>query len=243
MVQERPSPEGGPSCRPGLGGTASEDEVPAAPLSEGPPASGGGRSTDSRLPLDPQLLDSARLLKGGACTCACASIEEASVPSEASGGNGGDDADLRRLNENLSRPWPIFWNGRAITSAWLARARARPPATASAMSTWRLFFLGRQGERSQARFRDAVFGGPGEGAAEVRGRGRKEAWRRACDLLAGYGCCSCLFVGGRRSRRIGGWVVHLSCGPAPRGHSKLGKRQRSLHAAPDFLTCAAAGIC
>lgn len=125
MVQEQPSPEGGPSCRTVLGGTASEDELPAAALSEGPPASGGGRSTDSRLPLDPQLLDSARLVQGcpGTGACACASIEEASVPSEASDSGDDDDADLRRLNENLSRPWPVFWNGRAITSAWLARAR------------------------------------------------------------------------------------------------------------------------
>ena len=122
-VQERWSPEGGPSCRAGLGGTACDDELPAAPLSDGPPASGGGRSTESRLPLDPQLLDRIRLVEGAA-----AGGPSMVLPSEASdsgddGGDGDDDdTDLRRLNENLSRP--IFWNGRAITGAWLARARS-----------------------------------------------------------------------------------------------------------------------
>jgi hypothetical protein len=52
-------------------------------------------------------------------------MRQVSVPSVASDNRDEEeDADLRRLNENLSRPLPIFWNGRAITGAWLARARA-----------------------------------------------------------------------------------------------------------------------
>lgn len=141
-VQEKLSPEGGPSCRAGLGGTAVDEEVPAAALSDGPPASGGGRSTERRLPLDPQLLDRIRLVEGA--TGGVPSMVRVSVPSSDSGDD--DDADLRRLNENLSRPWPIFWNGRAITGAWLARARAlqRPRCQRGA-------FLGREKERA-ARF-------------------------------------------------------------------------------------------
>ena len=73
--------------------------------------------------MDPQLLDRIRLVEGAA-----AGGPSMVLPSEASdsgddGGDGDDDdTDLRRLNENLSRP--IFWNGRAITGAWLARARS-----------------------------------------------------------------------------------------------------------------------
>lgn len=219
MVQEQPSPEGGPSCRTGLGGTASEDELPVAALSEGLPASGGGRSTDSRLPLDPQLLDSARRVQGCPGAGASASIEEASVPSEASESGDDADADLRRLNENLSRPWPIFWNGRAITSAWLARARPlrHPQCQRGAFS-----FLADREESGE--------GGGGRWLARFRGRcvwevrrgrgggreGRKEgstSWGRACVRSAGRLRLLFVFVvGGRRSRI--GWFLGLPC-PMP----------------------------
>lgn len=49
---------------------------------------------------------------------------------------------------------------------------------------------------------------------------------RACDLLEGCGCCSC------------SWLVSRLALP----YAKLGKRQRSRHAAPGFLSCAAAGL-
>jgi len=127
--------------------------------------------------LDPQLLDRIRLVEGAA-----AGGPSMVLPSEASdsgddGGDGDDDdTDLRRLNENLSRP--IFWNGRAITGAWLARARSHaltPP--------WSLSW---QRERR---------GGGGWLEGERRGGAGR------CDLLAGCGCCSWPWVAGRRRNR------------------------------------------
>lgn len=171
-VQEKLSPEGGPSCRAGLGGTAVDEEVPAAALSDGPPASGGGRSTERRLPLDPQLLDRIRLVEGA--TGGVPSMVRVSVPSSDSGDD--DDADLRRLNENLSRPWPIFWNGRAITSAWLARARAlqRPRCQRGA-------FLGREKERG-ARF----WGRRGEGGICWQAGNSVRGWVAGGAELVGF---------------------------------------------------------
>jgi hypothetical protein len=87
----------------------------AGALSDGPPASGAGESSSS-LPLDPELLDSDRVEDD-----AGASIRQLLSPSS-DASDSGDDADLRRLKENLSRPCPIFCNGRDITYAWLAAA-------------------------------------------------------------------------------------------------------------------------
>lgn len=50
---------------------------------------------------------------------------------------------------------------------------------------------------------------------------------RACDLLEGCGCCSCSWVAGGAEC---GWFLGFAL-----PHAKLGKRQRSRHAAPGFF--------
>jgi hypothetical protein len=132
--------------------------------------------------LDPQLLDRIRLEEGAAG--GSPSMRQVSVPSVASDNRDEEeDADLRRLNENLSRPLPIFWNGRAITGAWLARARAlhhHPRCQRGSFSRQRE-------QRKRARREPGTVAGSLDFAGARRGV--------AICLWA-----ACGFVGGRRSR-------------------------------------------
>jgi hypothetical protein len=119
------------------------------------------------------------------------------VPSEAN--DGGDD-DLRRLDENLFEAVADLLE-RPDHHERMAGARA--PATASAMSTWRLLFLGAERERE----RGGEEGGGGRWLARFRGRcvwplGQREGRKRkqncwqAAVAARGRG-----LVGGRR------WLV------------------------------------
>jgi hypothetical protein len=143
----------------------------AAALSDGPPASGAGESSSS-LPLDPELLDSNRLEED-----AGASMGHLLSPSS-DASDSGDDADLRRLKENLSRPCPIFWNGRDITYAWLAGC-----SVPRAMSTWSL--LSGQAERGRwlAKFLEAVLGREDRKHAIAGGWGWQSGKRLGAELV------------------------------------------------------------
>lgn len=120
----------------------------------------------------------------------------------------------------FSRPWLIFWNGRIITSAWLARARPlrHPQCQRGAFS----FLAQREKEREAGR-REAVGGGWLDFGDAVSGAERGKA--EEAELLAGGGCCSWSWPRGWQA------VVGFSACP----HAKLGKRQRSRHAAPAFF--------